>query len=325
MNQILSTGNNNNYEQSETKKIIVFFSIAIIIIALAIALVAFINYRNRMNSKVYDTPQIEITRSEGDMLVKIVAYCQDGIDLITYSWNDQDEQKIFLKGKTSFERIIDIPLSETNNIKVEVKSVTGVVANAEENYSIDVDLKKPVIDEIAIIDSKLHIRVSDDKALNYLMYQWEDEAEVKVEPSEEDKKTITTDIDIQRGTYKLTIKVYDAFGNKEETSKLITGVNEPEITAVKYGGKVRITVTHDRGFKQIEYEINDELYVYDASYSGYDEEKTTVELSFPLSVGENLVKVRAYSLEKLSPNDEDPDNLENYSSKIFTGKCTYEQ
>ena len=78
------------------------------------------------------------------------------------------------------------------------------------------------------------------------------------------------------------------------------------------------------GFKRIEYIINNDLYVYDENYSKYDKNKTTIELDFPIQEGENLVQVTAYSLETLSEDVEDEDNLENYSSKTFTGKCTYE-
>ena len=75
------------------------------------------------------------------------------------------------------------------------------------------------------------------------------------------------------------------------------------------------------GFKRIEYLVNGKLYVYDDNYIEYDNEKTTIELEFPLQEGENLIKVQAYSLEKLS-NDEVED-LTNYSTKTFIGKCTY--
>ena len=76
------------------------------------------------------------------------------------------------------------------------------------------------------------------------------------------------------------------------------------------------------GFKRIEYLINDDLYVYDENYSKYDKNKTIMELEFPLNEGKNVIKVNAYSLEKLS-NDEE-EKLQNYSNKFFVGECTYE-
>ena len=128
----------------------------------------------------------------------------------------------------------------------------------------------------------------------------------------------------KRQDFYFAIKVFDISGNKEELSKLITGVNEPEIKVIRYGGIVRVTVTHDMGFKKVEYIINNDLYVYDENYSNYDENKTTIELDFPIKEGANLVQITAYSLEPLSDEIEDEDNVENYSSKIYTGKCTYE-
>ena len=108
-------------------------------------------------------------------------------------------------------------------------------------------------------------------------------------------------------------------------SRLITGVNEPEIKAIKYDGVVNISVTHDMGFKKIEFIINKKKYVYDEHYSKYDKNRTTVEFEFPLQEGENVIQINAYSLEKMTDeNNETADELKNYAFKKFTGKCTYE-
>ena len=85
---------------------------------------------------------------------------------------------------------------------------------------------------------------------------------------------------------------------------------------------VNISVTHDMGFKKIEFIINNDVYVYDENFSKYDKNKTEVEFDFPLKEGENKVQVNAYSLEKVSENE--GETLENYAFKKFTGKCTYE-
>ncbi|MGN1311016.1 MAG: hypothetical protein ACI4VP_04900 [Clostridia bacterium] len=325
MNQILFTNNdNNNYNKTDTRKIIVVFCIAIILIAVAIiALKVFALNDDKQENGVI--PEIVIARENEDTReVTIKANCEDGISYIIYTWNEEQENKVNLNGSTNFERIIDIPENSNNILKVEVVSAKGVKNEKTEEFKLDIDNQKPKIDSITIVDSKLQIKASDDNGIAYLKYQWEDEQEVIVNADEENNKEITVEIDIKRGTYKLIIKVFDISGNKEELSKLITGVNEPEIKVIRYGEIVRVTVTHDMGFKRIEYIINNDLYVYDENYSKYDKNKTTIELDFPIQEGENLVQVTAYSLETLSEDVEDEDNLENYSSKTFTGKCTYE-
>lgn len=325
MNQILFTNNdNNNNNKVDVKKIIVIFSIAIIVVALAIASIKIYGlYQEKVKSKNYATPEIIVIKQEETKDVVIKATCKDGISYLVYTWNDEDENRVNLNGSTTFERIIEMPQNQTNTLKVEVVSTNNVNAKKTEIFEGNIDNTKPTIDSISIVDKKLNIQASDDTGIKYLTYKWENEEEVVITADENNNKTISTEVDIQRGTYKLTITVVDIYENEEVLSKLITGVNEPEISVIKYGNIVKISTTHDKGFKKIEYIINNSTYVYDESYSQYDKNKTTVEYSFPLKEGENIIKVRAYSLEKLA--EDAGEELENYSFKKYAGKCTYEQ
>lgn len=323
MNQILFTSNDNNknYNRIDLQKIIIIFSIAIIIVALII--IAIKTYGFYVERSGYAIPEITVTKLNDETKeVAIKAICEDGIQYIVYTWNEDQENRVNLNGSTSFERVIEIPGNTMNNLKVEVISMKGVSNYKTEIFENNIDTTKPIIDSLSIIDKKLNIQVSDDNGIKYLAYRWENEEEVKIMADENNNKKMTAQIDIQRGTYKLQVTVVDIYGNEETLSKLITGVNEPEISAIKYGGTVHISVTHDRGFKKIEFIINDKKYVYDENFSKYDKNKTTVEFDFPLKEGENIVQVNAYSQEKLS--EEDNDELENYAFKRFTGKCTYE-
>lgn len=322
MNQILSTNKdyNNDYNKSETKKIITIFCIAVIIIACLIIVVALMSKNKDIGD--YATPEIEILRQD-DRTVIIRTTCIDGIKSISYTWNEENETRINLDGTTNYERIIDMPENSSNKLTVEVFSQKGVNAVKQDEFQLDIDSSKPTIDEMTLIGSTLHIEASDNTGIKYLAYQWEDEEEKTIPANEEDNTKIEADISLKRGTYKLTIRVYDISGNKEELSKLIKGVNQPEVNVIKYGDVVEITVTHDMGFKQIEYLINDDFYVYNENYSKYDKDKTMIQFEFPLKSGENTIKVIAYSLEKKSEDGEE-DDLENYASKIYAGKCTYE-
>ena len=325
MNQILFTNNDNNYNKGKTNKVIVIFCILLIVVALAIIILNAFVWKNKKIQGNFLVPEIEITREDEETTeITIKAFCEDGLEYVKYIWNDEKENTVKLNGSTNFERIIEIPNKQKNTLKVEAVSINGVKMEKTEEYSLDIDNNKPEITSISIVDSKLYINATDDNGIAYLKYQWENEQEVIVNPDEENNKEINVEIDIKRGTYKLIVKVFDISGNKEELSKLITGVNEPEIKVIRYGGTVHVAVTHDMSFKQIEYIINDNYYVYDQNFSGYDDEKTTIEFDFPLKEGENIVQVIAYSLEFVSNEVEDEDDLTNYASKMFTGKCTYE-
>lgn len=327
MNQILYTNNNNNYNynKTETKKVIVIFCIVLILVALTIIALKLMFFKDKKGQGEGQTPELSIAREDEESIeITIKASCEDGLDYIIYAWNDEKDNKVNLNGSTNFERIIDMPENSNNTLKVEIVSTKGVKTEKIEEFNLGIENNKPQIESFAIIDSKLKIKISDDNGIAYLKYQWENEEEVTITADEEDNKELEVEIDIKRGTYKLVIKVFDISGNKEEVSKLITGVNEPEIKVIRYGEIVRVTVSHDMGFKKIEYAINDDLYVYDNNYSGYNEDETKIELEFPIKEGENIVQITAYSLELLSNEVEDEDDITNYASKMFIGKCTYE-
>lgn len=325
MNQILFTNNNNNnYNDIDIKKIIKFFCIAIIVVALIIAGIKIYGiYEKKKASAESDIPEILIIKeNEQTKEVTIKATCDDGIKYLVYTWNDEQENRVNLNGSTTFERIIELPDNTINNLKIEVMSTKGVEQHKTEVFDKGINNDKPKIESLSIVNQKLNIQVSDDNGIQYLSYKWENEEEVKIYADENNNKNMSVEIDIQRGTYKLWLTVVDIYNNEETLSRLITGVNEPEILVIKYDNTINISVTHDMGFKKIEFIINKKKYVYDENFSKYDKNKTTVEFDFPLEEGENIVQVNAYSLEKLSEND--GDEIENYSYKRFTGKCTYE-
>lgn len=323
MNQILFTSNNNNnYNKDDTQKIIIILSVAIIIVALIIvAIKAYGIYTNKKGKVSNTEPEISIIGNESKE-VTIKVNWADGIQYLIYTWNNGDENRINLNGSTLFERMVSIPEESINTLKVEVVSVNGVTKNKTEVFESNVNTSKPTIDSVTIVDKKLNIEASDEDGIKYLAYKWENEEEIIIEAPEEDNKKMAVELDIQRGTYKLQIRVVNIHDNEENLSRLITGVNAPEISVIKYGDIINVSVTHDRGFKKIEFIINSDLYVYDEEYSGYDKTQTTIEFDFQLKEGENLVQIRAYSLEKIAEDGEE--TLENYSSKIYTGKCTYE-
>lgn len=320
MNQILFTNNNNN--KVDTKKIIRIFAIAIILVAIIIAALKIYGiYEDKKNTISDVVPVIEITAiSTKEATIKVTS--EDGIQYLIYTWNDVEQNRVNLNGSTSFERIIEIPENTINTLKVEAVSMNNVTGTKTEVFENSVDSVKPTVDSITIIDKKLNIEVSDDSGIKYLAYKWENEDEVIINASENDNKTMKAELDIQRGTYKLQIRVVDIYENEEILSRLITGVNEPEIKVIKYGDTINISVTHDMGFKKIEFIINNSVYVYDENFSKYDKNQKTVEFDFPLKEGDNKVQINAYSLEKISENE--GETLENYAFKSFTGKCTYE-
>ena len=324
MNQILSINNNyGGYNKNETKKIITIFGIIVIILAIAIiALVATRIYKNKQNMSKYSKPEILINKENDNQIILKVS-CDDGINYIVYTWNYETENRVNLNGSTTFERIIDIPYNEINTLEVVAVSINKIQSETSQEITMEgIDLEKPTIDALTVAGSKLNIETSDNSGIANIKYQWEGKEEETIYPEEENEKNVKAQIEIERGTHKLTIKVTDIYGNEELLSRLVTGVNEPEINVIKYSDKINITITHDMGIKEVGVLINDKLYRYNEESPQYSND-TTITLEYPLEEGENLIKIVAYSLEKLSMDEDN--SLNNYSYKTYVGKCVYEE
>lgn len=326
MNQILSTNNNGNNSPREvdTQKIIKISCVSALVIAVIIIAIIGIKkfIENKQETVELKKPIISLIRNDEDT-VKISVTCEDGISKIEYTWNNSDTTEINCNGATNFLREIELPEGAENYLDVTAVSNNNIHEREYQTFTEFIDLEKPKIEYGSKIeDSMITVTATDETSMLYMEYYWDGEETVKIEATEENPTKVEAKIEVARGTHKLYVKAVDTSGNTENVSRLITGVNQPEITAIRYDGIVNIKVYHDMGFKKIEYIINNQLYVYDENFSRYDSSKTEVELEFPLKEGENTVVVKAYSLEKYE--ELTIENLENYASKIFRGKCTYE-
>ena len=86
--------------------------------------------------------------------------------------------------------------------------------------------------------------------------------------------------------------------NNRDTLELpFKGINKPEIKVVKRGTKIYMKVTHDQGFKSVEFSINGKDYSYNEETPSYDPETTELEYYFNIQEGENTVTITATSLE----------------------------
>ena len=322
MNQILLTSNSNKKSnKTDTQKIIRIFCVALIIIAIGIlSLSAYSMLKRREQRSNFALPQIEITQTNSVHVI-IKAYCKDGINHIFYSWNGENQNSTYLNGEVSFEREVSIPYQKENTLTGQVVSINNMQGKATKTFNMEVDEVKPVIDDIKVQGAKLSIEASDNAGIDYIEYQWEGEEANRIDADRENNQSVKAQINIQRGTYKLTIRVADVNGNMTESSKLVTGVNEPEIQVLKYNNVISIKATHDMGIKQISVLINDKLYSYEESDPTFTKENTK-EVEYPLEEGENTVKIIVYCYETLS--DSEDESLDNYAYKTFVGHCTYE-
>ena len=329
MNQILLTDNYNNRDKrndnnknynknnsKDIKKIIIFFAVVILVFGAAIGILYGYNlYKNsKGQSKEVKRPELSLEKTEDE--VTIIAEAEAGIDKIIYQWNDEDENVEEYGGRTKQEEKINIPDGD-NTLKVKVIDQAGQEIETTEEISKNDSLQNPedkININLSIIESgsdkgKLKISVSSEIPIKYMSYKWNDEEETKIETSEDEEKTnLETNIDVKRGKNTLSVIAEDVEGNSNQVEKKFEGKLKPEFEVYREENRLYMKITHDKGFKKIEFNINGIELTYDETKPDYIEDKKEVEYYFNLQEGENLVVINALSNED--------------TSDIYEGRCT---
>lgn len=321
MNQILLTdnynnkNNNNNYNKNNSndmKKIIIFFAVAILVLGIAIAGVyGYKIYKNNNGEETLGEPELSLESTEEE--VTIIAKAEAGISKIIYQWNDEEENVKELNGRTKQEEKIGIPIGD-NTLKVKVIDEVGQERETIENFSREgqnendkIEINLDVIKE-GDEKGKLKISVISELPIKYMTYKWNDEEETKIETEEGEEKTILeTNIEVKRGKNVISVLAEDMEGNANNIEQRFDGRLKPKFDIYREGNKLYMKISHDKGFKKIEFNINGIELSYDETKPDYDSEKQDVEYYFTLQEGENLVTITAYSNED--------------TSEVYQGKC----
>ena len=214
MNQILSTNEKNSFISSDIKKIVKFFAIVIIILALIfIGEGAYYLYNNLGKNVVYPKP--EISYEKNGSAINIDFSSEIGLNKIEYYWNDGTPTELKCNGKKEFD--LDIEMLQGNNIlhinTTDIEGNKTTFGDISVNFDTNEDNLKPEV-SIVSVGGKITVTANDETELDYLLYQWEGEQEVKIPVSETNKKSITKDIEVEKGTKKLIITAVDKTGNK---------------------------------------------------------------------------------------------------------------
>lgn len=296
MNQILVTEKKNHSSNTNMKDIVLFFAIALIIFGLIVAGIGIYKFiKNRPKSgeiAKINKPEATINQ-DGDNIV-IVAKYDEGIAKIVYNWDDGDINDINIGGKTYIEKAIELPNESVGVLNLQVIGVDGSILELSNEITVG-DKSKPNIDWT--VTTVISAVATDDEGLAYLSYKWNDEEEIIVNPDENDNKQIKTEITIKRGRNELTVKAVDIAGNVQTKSRVFQGINEPQISMIRYGDKIEVSVSHDMGLKKIIYTINGENYTYDETSEDYNATQDIVTKTFSIKPGRNNITVKAYSNE----------------------------
>lgn len=321
MNQILLTNNQNNKKKNnnkyngnnsgDIKKIIIFFSVAILVFALLIVGVyAYKISKNQKNEEKTIAGPEPIVLEQTENQLKIIAKAEAGISKIIYTWNDEEPEEVEMNGRTEHEEGLEIPEGQ-NTLKVKVIDQNGEERETSQDFYIEEDKEKPKIEiDDSIGNGKVKITATDENnSLKYITYKWNDEEETTIEAENEEQNSIETTIDVKRGKNTLKITAVNSLDKEQTMEKIFNGVNNPIIEVTKDGDKLYMKMTHDMGFKSIEFTVNGQEYVYDENFPGYNSEQKEISYKFDLQEGENTVIIHAISTEE--------------TEATYRGKCNY--
>lgn len=302
MNQILYSENKNkNKKPMNSKKVIIVFAIIAIIFALAIIGVIVYNKMKEKNEEkpieILNKPTISIEAIEQNC--KIEVEYTEGLEKVIYSWNDGDIVEKTVDG-TEFQILVEIPEGDSNKLYVKAIGKDNSKREVTQEFKVegsesDESLPEIVWERVGGTNNIL-IKVTSQKGIEDITYLWEGEEQVTIEANGE--KEFETEIEIKRGTNKLLVTAKDIEGNIQSKDGNIVGIHLPEIEVYITQDRVlHMKVTHDSGFKRVEFKVNEEALLYDENHSQYSEDLTELTTELQLNEGRTVVQITAESLE----------------------------
>lgn len=301
MNQILQVQEKKSKKirkSIDTKKIVLFFAICIIIFgSIMVVEGAYFIYQERANQKVnpepddteeleYLPPNINLTRTEDNkVIIKVDSEVE--ISHIMYEWNNEASQTIDESGKTNIEETINIPTGR-NTLNITVIDVNGKETKKTKTYIVEGG--KPIISHTVLGRSEIRIVVTSDVDLDYVTYKWNSEEQQKFDMhTYEDKTKFEKKVKIPKGQNTLKITAVDKNGIKEEQTMQIEGVTTAKTSTIVKGEYIYFNVIAETYYiDYVEFEFNGKKYRMDSSAFGMTKE---VNYRLKMQKGWNYLKI----------------------------------
>lgn len=295
MNQIL-------YEQKakrktstiEIHKIVLFFSIAIIVFGLImLGEGVYGSYKNGQMRAVIEntTPTIVLDR-EGQQLKISISHIRQ-LQSATYNWNNDEDtaMTIDVTAKLSVIQRIELPAGE-NTFNITATDINGKTTNISKQFYMETgrDITKPKID-VSVVGNNIRITATDEKTLSYLTYRWNEDEETTIQADPTNGGIIEIDVGILRGKNTITIIAVDSSNNTITKEATFEGRVKPTLEVWVDGNNLNIVGKHDVGVTKIEYTINGKSYSVE---SPQGPEMSAVQAVEP---GYNRVSIVVYSAE----------------------------
>lgn len=309
MNQILDYNPNKSSggKSSGSDKIVRVFAVILIIFAVCLlgsgAYGLYKKKSEQTGSTNVQTPtqaKIEVEQKETTAVIKVSH--DKAIEKLIYTWDGGKETINKGNGESTMEVEISLPAGE-HTLTVKVTDVDGVETPFDQKIISETgeDSTKPEI-KVPTNPSglSLPVIVTDETALDYVTYRWNDEEEVKIEADEDDPKTIKFDVEIRKGENNLTIIAVDKNNNTTTKTDKYKGVTKPEVKITINSEKTSAAVNcyHEVEIKSVKAILNgQEFDIMKELELNEDEVHTEVNFDIGLAEGNNTLKVIVESSE----------------------------
>lgn len=305
MNQILMTEAVNKNARNKSKisnssditAVVRFFAIIIMLFGLALSgSSAFGMVQNIQENKNKSIPVVSAERNGNS--VKVIVKNDIGIKTIKYSWNDSTETVVQGRNKNQAETTINIiPGNNKLNMTV-IDSNNGTTTYVKNYVQEEKDTTEPVI-TVQNEDPRIKITVTDDTALDYIIYKYGDNEEVKVEASEDNPTKIEAYIDnVLETQVTLKIEAVDKAQNFATKEQQVKGATKPKIEVVSDPtdqSYLIIRASDNEGLRMVVFYINEDEYKTDPNTSL---NMKNFEYRQKVPKGETTIKVHAYNLSE---------------------------
>lgn len=304
MNQILFTGD--KQAKSNINNIIRVFCIIIIVFSIFFIIqgtYALVKNKDEKSIIKNDMPNITIETQNGNAIINVKH--NKSISKVLYSWDNGETMEIDAQNKIELSETVVVPNGDcTLNISVIDSNKIEYKKQFKIEFDPSIDMVLPEIN-ISAIPGKITIEAKDNVEMAYIIYKWNNEQEVKVEASGEDRKKIVKEIDVKKGSNVLNVTAIDKAGNTKQDKQEIIGTSKPEVSVSKSGADLIIKVTDEDEVTKVEYNFNGTI----DTKENTGENKKQFEFKLEMKKGKNVIVIKAYNKSGLVQE--------------FVGKATY--
>ena len=280
---VYSVNGEANYQKSDIRKVIMIFSVILIVMGCALigkSVYAFSVSKNKLK----DTPEVSTDKMGKEVTITINT--QYPIKEFSYRWNSGEETKIEGNQTVSISKTIDIP-NGNNVLKISVIDCYGNKTEYMKQYIYEsTDTEKPTI-EIAKVGNKLKITATDETKIAYMTYSWNDEEPERVDAKEDQDKEIVTEIDVPKGESKLYLTAVDGEDNKQTRSEKIIAASKPTFTISTDQSNIIVNAKDEIGLKKIVVYVDNNA--YDSGENPINQ--TEIQAKIPVSAGNHNITI----------------------------------